>query len=154
VLVAVMVVAARDGETEPTSGSAQPLPRAGSESAAAVVLPEWTDVPVATSASELGPALSRAATDGLAAARARIARCVAVERRRATAPEPAAAAQAELVLRLAPRSGAVHVVGVEPGAPGAPELLADCARRQLDGDTFPAPDAVPGRRHRLRVTLP
>jgi hypothetical protein len=112
---------------------------------------------VALSVVELGPALSQPVADGLAAARARIGRCVAVERRRApdTAEERGAdVGPAELVLRLAPRSGAVHVVGVELRSPGASPVLADCARRHLDGDAFPAAAAIPGRRHRLLVTLP
>jgi hypothetical protein len=156
VLLAVLVVMNRDGGTiEPPPGSALALPRAASAAATSAALPEWTDVPVATSVVELGPNLSQAVADGLVAARARIERCVVVERRRApAAAREDGAGPIELVLRLAPRSGAVHVVGVEPQSTDGSAVLADCARRHLDGDAFPAPAAAAGRRHRLLVTLP
>lgn len=166
VLLAILVVVSRDGAPShpPHPGSAQPLPyggpgqaRAGRTAAAPpAAAPDWPDVPVATSPTELGPALSGPIADGLAAARARIDRCVAVELRRAPASaheRAAGAGAAELVLRLTGRSGAIHVVGVEQRSPGASPVLADCARRHLDGDAFPAPDTVPGRRHRLLVSL-
>jgi hypothetical protein len=155
VLVAVLVVMNRDGGRNPQpSAPVQPFALAASGVPRSAPLPEWTDLPVSTSVVELGPTLSRAVTDGLAAARARIDRCVTVERRRAAAAPLEGAGATELVLRLASRSGAVHVVGVETRATGGSPTLADCARRHLDGDTFPAPGGVPGRRHRLLVTLP
>lgn len=154
VLAAVLVVLDRHGP-EPARrrpGAPEPL-RAARAANVEDPAAEWAEVPLATSVVELGPGLAQPVADGLAEARARIARCVAVERRR----DPAAAAlapdsrPAELVLRLTPRSGAVHVVGVEPVESGAPAVLEDCARRQLDGDAFPASAAVPGRRYRLLV---
>ena len=146
----------RDGGTiQSPPVSALALPRPANTAATAAAPPEWPDIPVATSVVELGPALSQAVADGLVDARARIERCVALERRRAPAvPREDEAGPIGLVLRLAPRSGSVHVVGVEPRASGGSGVLADCARRHLDGDTFPAPAAAAGRRHRLLVTLP
>lgn len=171
VLAAILVVMARDVEPRRLPpGSAQAFPRANLAATAAGAVPAWTDVPVATSVVELGPALSQPVASGLSAARARIERCVAVERRRARDADPSPdlrrsaergpgrdggdrAAAAELILHLSPRSGAVHVDGVEPRAVGASALLADCARRHLDGDAFPASGAVAGRRYRLLVVL-
>jgi hypothetical protein len=154
VLVAILVVFERDAD--PPSRSAQALARASVAATATAPVPDWTDVPLATSLDALGPSLSASVAGGLAEARARIARCVAVERRvrPSPAPDPAGGrGPAELVLRLSPRSGAVHVVGVELRSAGGSAVLADCARRHLDGDTFPAEEAVPGRRHRLLVAL-
>lgn len=167
VLLAILVVVSREGAPShpPHTGSALPPPHGGpaqartgrgAATAPAAATPDWPDVPVTTSVAELGPALSRPVADGLAAARARIDRCVAVEQRRAPGAlqeRPAGAGATELVLRLSGRSGAIHVVGVEQRSPGASAVLADCARRHLDGDAFPAPDTVPGRRHRLLVSL-
>lgn len=155
VLFAILVVFSSDrGADEPRPGSAQPLARAVPAAATAPAVPDWSAVPVALRAEELG-SLSRPVVLGLAAARKRIDRCVAVERRRASPPADVAsgAGPAELVLSLAARSAAVHVDGVEVRSPGASAELADCARRHLDGDAFPAAEAVPGRRHRLLVTL-
>lgn len=162
VLVAILVVFSRNDP--PTRyGSALAFARGGVAAAATSTAPDWTEVPVAASVDELGPALSQPVADGLAAARARIARCVGIERRRralATRADEAPAATpetgegpAELVLRLAARSGAVHVVGVEVRAVGAAPEVADCARRHLDDDTFPAEGTVPGRRQRLLVSV-
>lgn len=159
VLLAILVVVSRNGAPAhpPHTGvtTAEALPRGKVPRAVAVPAPDWPEVPVATSVAELGPALAQPVTEGLAAARARIARCVAVEQRRAPPADrdDRAADAAELVLRLSGRSGALHVDGVEQRSPGASPLLADCALRHLDGDAFPAPDAVPGRRHRLLVSL-
>jgi hypothetical protein len=156
VLVAILVVMSRNGRPdERPPGAAQAFLRAAVAQATTVSAPAWADIPVATSVVELGPALAQPVADGLADARARISRCVAVELRRRSAarPESGESGPAELVLDLAPRAGAVHVVGVEVAAMGASEVLADCARRHLDGDAFPASAAVPGRRHRLLVTI-
>jgi hypothetical protein len=143
------------GTTQSPPGSALAYPRRANTAAATAALPEWPDVPVATSVVELGSTCSRAVADGLVEARARIERCVAVERLRApAAAKEDGAGPVELVLRLAVRSGSIHVVGVEPRAAGGSAVLADCARRHLDGDAFPAPAAAAGRRHRLLVTLP
>lgn len=152
------MVVSRDGAPpqRPGGGSAQPFRRAGLAAATTSALPEWEDLPVALSVVELGPELAQPVADGIAAARGRITRCVAVERRKrpAAAEEPGSGrGPVELVLRLAPRSGAVHVVGVELNTVGASPDLADCARRHLDGDAFPIAVPAPGR-HRLLVTLP
>lgn len=157
VLLAVLVVVSKDGEPiQYRSGAAQPLSTAGLVSATLGAVPDWADVPVATSVVELGPALAQPVADGIAAARDRIDRCVTVERRRSSGAGDArsrAAEGAELVLQLAPRAGALHVVGVEERTAGHSEVLADCARRHLDGDAFPSSAAVPGRRYRLLVSL-
>lgn len=156
VLLAILVVFTRDAaDAHAPPFSAEPLGRAGAAAAVPAAVPDWTDVPLATSVDALGPSLSGRVATGLAEARARIARCLAVERRVRPSPDADAADRGptELVLRLSARSGAVHVVGVEPGSAGGAAVLADCARRHLDGDTFPAAEAVPGRRHRLLVSL-
>jgi hypothetical protein len=116
----------------------------------------WSDVPVATRVTELGPALARPVADGLADVRPKLARCVAVDRRRRevpAAPADAAPGPAELVLSLAAHAGAVQVEAVEVRSPGAFPGLVDCARRLLAGEAFPAPSAVPGRRYRLALAL-
>jgi hypothetical protein len=157
VLLAVLVVLSKDGEPiQYRTGAAQPLSTAGLVSVTMGAAPDWAEVPVATSVVELGPGLAQPVADGIAAARDRIERCIAVERRRSPGADGArgrSAEGAELVLQLAPRAGAVHVVGVEERTPGRSELLADCARRHLDGDAFPSSSAVPGRRYRLLVSL-
>jgi hypothetical protein len=155
VLVAVLVVMARDGGRRVPASEAEPLRRAGAAAASAAAVPEWSDVPIAATAAELGPSLSRAVADGLAEARTRIGRCVALERRRApSTARPDGAGPLELVLRLSPRSGGVHVVGIEATDTAGAAMLAQCAHRHLDGDVFPAEGVVPGRRHRLLVALP
>lgn len=155
VLIALLVVVNRDGTRGASSGAAQPFPRAIVAASTLANVSQWTDVPVARSVVELGPALAEPVASGIGAARTRIERCVAMERRRgpAGAEERHETGPTELVLRLSPRSGAVHVVGVEQRALGRSPVLADCARRHLDGDSFPSSDAVPGRRYRLLVTL-
>jgi hypothetical protein len=153
VLVSILVVFTADVPAAPRTGGAEPFARAATAPAATAPA-AWDDVPVALVPAALGPALAAPVGDGLADARGRVARCVALERRRAgrSAAEPAGE-PARLVLRLAPRSGAVEVEGIEVRSPGSsPERLA-CARRHLDGDAMPAESAVPGRRHRLAVEL-
>jgi hypothetical protein len=154
VLYAILIVFTSDAAPPHPGGAPQALPRPGAPEARPPVA--WSDVPVATRVTELGPALARPVADGLADLRPKLARCVAVDhQRRELAPTPVAAppAPAELVLSLAARAGAVHVEAIEVRSPGASPGLVDCAQRLLAGAAFPAPGAVPGRRYRLAHTL-
>jgi hypothetical protein len=155
VLYAVLVVFTSDAAPSRQDGDPQALPRSGASDARPAPIP-WPEVPVATRVTELGPSVARPVADGLSDARDKLARCVAVDRRRREAdPAPAAApsAPAEIVLSLAAHAGAVQVEAVEVRNPGpSPELVA-CARRLLGGAAFPAPGAVPGRRYRLAHVL-
>jgi hypothetical protein len=153
VLVAILVVV--QAKPPPAhEGGAEALPKG--TASAAPGLPSWSEVPLIRSVSDLPPDLVLPLAAGLAEARDRLDRCVALERRRGA---PAAAGPsrptgpAEVVLRLTARGDAVYVDGLEIASPGgAPEVL-DCARRLLDGDTMAARAVVPGWRQRLAVAL-
>jgi hypothetical protein len=154
VLVAILVVFRSDVPPAPRNGGPEPLSRGAAAPATPLPMP-WSEVPVVRSVSDLPRELVVPVAEGLAQARSRLERCVALEHRRARAAPPPArhAAPAEVVLRLAARAGAVQVDGLEVTAPGnAPEVVA-CARRLLDGDTLAAGAGVPGWRQRLALSL-
>ncbi len=155
VLVAILVVFTSDAAPHSREGSAEPLlRRAAATEPAARPAPAWSQVPVAAAAVDLGPGVAEPVGVGLAAARDKLARCAALDRRRRDrAAAPAPSPPAEIVLDLAARAGAVHVVGVEVTSPGGSPELVDCARRLLTGDAFAAPQSVPGRRYRLAHVL-
>jgi hypothetical protein len=161
VLVAILVVIGQEAPGTAPPGRAEPLVRPGgaARTVPAPPAPPWAEVAVAASPADLGPALGPAVAEELALVRDRISRCVALDRRRAAARSAArpsgatARGPAELVLRLAPRAGAVHVEGLEVRSPGASPEVLDCARRLLDGDVIPFAGAVPGRRQRLALSL-
>ena len=148
VLVAILVVFTHDVPWAPRPAAADPAPWTPPVRTQAP--PAWPDVPVSGNLADLGPALAKAVGTKLAVARSKIARCVAD----AGADASAAGPEAEVVLRLAPRSAALHVEAVEVSDAGTPSELLECARRVLDGDAIPAPGVVPGRRYRVRVGLP
>jgi len=155
VLYAVLVVFTSDAAPPRQDGDPQALPRSGASDARPAPIP-WPEVPVATRVTELGPSVARPVADGLSGARDKLARCVAVDRRRREAdPAPAAApsAPAEIVLSLAAHAGAVQVEAVEVRNPGPSPQLVACARRLLAGEAFEAPGVVPGRRYRLAYVL-
>jgi hypothetical protein len=155
VLYAVLIVFTSDAAPPPRGGDAEALPRPVAPDPRPAPV-DWSDVPVATRVTELGPALARPVADGLASVREKLARCVALDRRRrqaAPAPEVTTSASAELVLSLVAHAGAVQVEAVEVRSPGASPGLVGCARRLLAGEAFPAPGAVPGRRYRLAHVL-
>jgi hypothetical protein len=160
VLVAILVVFTQDVPQRTPSGTAEPFGLQGATPQAgdATSMRPWTEVPLAETPSELGPGLARPVEEELAAVRERIARCVEVDRRRgersgASSGAPPSQGPARLVLRLAPRSGAIHVQGLEITSPGASPAVLACARRLLDGDAIAAAAAVPGRRYRLALAL-
>ncbi len=146
VLLAILVVYTHDVPSAPRPASADPVPWAqvARPSHAPV---DWAAVPVTQDVADLGPALANAIGAKLAVARMKIARCVVDADGRS-----AGGNDAEVVLRLAPRSTALHVEAIEVLEPARPELV-DCARRVLDGDVIPAPAVVPGRRYRVHVAL-
>lgn len=147
VLVAILVVYTHDVPRAPRASAAEPLPWARVSAPKAPA--DWSAVPVTQTLSDLPPALGKAVGAKTARDRARIDRCLAESDESARA----AAAGAQVVLRLAPRSSALHVEGVEASGPDTPAAIVECARRALDGDPIPASAVVPGRRYRVRVTL-
>ena len=156
VLVAALVVFRSDFPPASRDGGAAPFAlRAAAASAAPPPPVPWSEVPLARTVSELPRDLVGPVYEGIAEARDRIARCVALERRRAPSSAPATGRDggADVVARPAARAGAVQVEGIEvTSAGGAPDMIA-CARRLLDGATFPASAVVPGWRQRLAVPL-
>jgi hypothetical protein len=154
VLYAILVVFTSDAAPARREGSAEALPRPRTASPdVRSSPPPWSEVPIATRVTELGPALARPVTEGLSASRAKLARCAALDPRRRDQgdydPEATPLAPPEIILSLAARAGAIHVEAVEVRSAGETPELVDCARRLLAGAAYPAPEAVPGRRYRL-----
>lgn len=146
VLFAVLVVYTQDVPAGPRAMAAAPVPWAQPLPIAAPT--DWSAIPLTTSAADLGPGLHRAIGARIERSRGAIERCVF------QAGGVPGAGPGEIVLRLAPRSSALNVEGVEPSGPGSPSPeLFDCARRVIDGDTIPAQSVVPGRRYRVLVQL-
>jgi hypothetical protein len=152
VLVATLVAFRSDFPPARRSGAPESLAFKTSDPAPPPA--PWSEVPILRSVSELPPDLVGPVAEGLAQARSRIDRCVALERRRGARPAPRGpASPAELELRLAAHAGGLQVEGLEVTAPGdAPEVVS-CARRMLDGEILTASAAIPGWRQRLAVTL-
>lgn len=151
VLVAILVVFTHDVPWAPRPAAADPVPWAPAVRTPASAPPDWADVPITGDLADLGPALAKAVGAKLTVARGKIARCTADAD--TDGDGSAGAGDAEVVLRLAPRSTALHVEAIEVSPPETPAALAECARRVLDGDAIPAPGVVPGRRYRVRVGL-
>lgn len=149
VLLAILVVYTHDVPSAPRAAAADPVPWAKVSSTREAPV-DWDAVPVTQDVAELGPALANAIGAKLAVARGKIARCVVEADGLAVGD---AGADAEVVLRLAPRSAALHVEALEVADAPARPALVECARRVLDGDVIPAPAVVPGRRYRVRVAV-
>jgi hypothetical protein len=135
--------------------SPQRRPRRTSASA------EWSSVPVAARAYEMGTELARPVMAALDAAREQMEPCFEDERQRLAAgkgphfdPADPPSGPALLVLRLQSREGAVDVADVEVESLGtSTRELATCCSHVLKGWPMPAPAALPGQRYRLKYVL-
>ena len=143
VLMAILIVYTHDVPQAPRKPSWDPVPWA--RTTAPVAPADWSAVPLTPGLAELGPNLAKPLGARLERSRAALSRCLA----EADGPGDAA----EVVLRLAPRSTALHVEGIEGSDADTPQALLECARHVLEGDAIPAQGVVPGRRYRVRVAL-